>query len=119
MAATAPPTMPAADIAKKPFVSQWSSRYRGVSSLDQTSNNHPYSPSQATVEDLEPPAALSLHPTDPVSLALLRAYENDYTHLTITDATTPRPARLHLHPRASAPSYPRRPSRPKTPSPGP
>ncbi|KAJ8112710.1 hypothetical protein ONZ43_g5331 [Nemania bipapillata] len=55
----------------QPFISKWSSRYRG-----------------ATVQDLEPPAALSLNPTDPISLALLSAFERDYTHLTIVDART-------------------------------
>ncbi|XXG94064.1 hypothetical protein Hte_000315 [Hypoxylon texense] len=55
----------------KPFVSKWSSRYRG-----------------ATVQDLEPPAALSLNPSDPISLALISAFERDYTHLTIVDADT-------------------------------
>lgn len=43
---------------------------------------------QATVEDLDPPAALSLNPSDAISLALLSAFERDYTHLTIVDAET-------------------------------
>ncbi|TPX08914.1 uncharacterized protein E0L32_009618 [Thyridium curvatum] len=55
----------------QPFVSKWASRYRG-----------------ATVEDLDPPAALSLNPSDTVSLALLSAFERDYTHLTVVDAST-------------------------------
>ncbi|KAI9902981.1 hypothetical protein N3K66_002333 [Trichothecium roseum] len=55
----------------KPFASAWSNRYRG-----------------ATVEDLDPPAALSLNPSDPISLALLSAFERDYTHLTVVDADT-------------------------------
>ncbi|KFH44532.1 Cystathionine beta-synthase-like protein [Hapsidospora chrysogenum ATCC 11550] len=55
----------------RPFVSKWSSRYRG-----------------ATVEDLDPPAALSLNPSDAISLALLSAFERDYTHLTIVDSET-------------------------------
>ncbi|KAL6869048.1 hypothetical protein ACO1O0_000371 [Amphichorda felina] len=54
-----------------PFVSKWSSRYRG-----------------ATVEDLDPPAALSLNPSDAISLALVSAFERDYTHLTIVDGET-------------------------------
>ncbi|OTB02299.1 hypothetical protein M426DRAFT_322725 [Hypoxylon sp. CI-4A] len=54
-----------------PFVSKWSARYRG-----------------ATVQDLEPPAALSLNPSDPISLALISAFERDYTHLTIVDSET-------------------------------
>ncbi|KAI1333131.1 hypothetical protein F5Y16DRAFT_354886 [Xylariaceae sp. FL0255] len=56
---------------KTPFLSKWSSRYRG-----------------ATVQDLEPPAALSLNPTDPISLAMLSAFEREYTHLTIVDTET-------------------------------
>jgi len=56
---------------QQPFVSKWASRYRG-----------------ATVEDLDPPAALSVRPSDPVSVALLSAYERDYTHLTVVDANT-------------------------------
>jgi hypothetical protein len=55
----------------KPFVSRWSSKYRG-----------------ATVEDLDPPTALSLNPSDAISLALLSAFERDYTHLTIVDGET-------------------------------
>ncbi|KAI1082995.1 hypothetical protein F5B20DRAFT_492746 [Whalleya microplaca] len=55
----------------QPFISKWSSRYRG-----------------AIVQDLEPPAALSLNPSDPISLALLSAFERDYTHLTIVDGAT-------------------------------
>lgn len=43
---------------------------------------------QATVQDLEPPAALSLNPSDPVSLALVSAFERDYTHLTVVDSDT-------------------------------
>ncbi|KAM3535318.1 hypothetical protein MY4038_001372 [Beauveria bassiana] len=51
--------------------SPWAARYRG-----------------ATVEDLDPPAALSLTPDDSVSDALLSAFERDYTHLTVVDAST-------------------------------
>lgn len=40
------------------------------------------------MEDLDPPAALSLNPSDPISLALLSAFERDYTHLTVVDADT-------------------------------
>lgn len=43
---------------------------------------------QATVEDLDPPAALSLNPSDAISVALLSAFERDYTHLTVVDAET-------------------------------
>ncbi|KAH7197554.1 putative cystathionine beta-synthase [Fusarium flagelliforme] len=66
--ATATTTMPDAT---RPLVTKWSSRYRG-----------------ATVEDLDPPAALSLNPSDAISLALLSAFERDYTHLTIVDSET-------------------------------
>ncbi|RFU74183.1 cystathionine beta-synthase [Trichoderma arundinaceum] len=55
----------------KPFATAWSSRYRG-----------------ATVEDLDPPAALSLNPSDAISLALISAFEREYTHLTIVDSET-------------------------------
>ncbi|KAK4111901.1 hypothetical protein N656DRAFT_790058 [Canariomyces notabilis] len=55
----------------QPFVSKWASRYRG-----------------ATVEDLDPPAALSLTPSDTVSVALMSAFERDYTHLTVVDSAT-------------------------------
>ncbi|KAJ5692568.1 Cystathionine beta-synthase core [Penicillium macrosclerotiorum] len=47
----------------------WADKYRG-----------------ATVEDLDPPPALSVSPNDPVSAALMAAYERDYTHLTVTSA---------------------------------
>ncbi|KHN93852.1 uncharacterized protein MAM_08274 [Metarhizium album ARSEF 1941] len=43
---------------------------------------------QATVQDLEPPAALSLNPSDAISLALLSAFEREYTHLTVVDSQT-------------------------------
>lgn len=42
---------------------------------------------QATVEDLDPPPALSVSPKDTVSSALLTAYERDYTHLTVISST--------------------------------
>lgn len=38
---------------------------------------------QATVEDLDPPPALSVSPTDPISWALMSGLERDYTHLTV------------------------------------
>lgn len=43
---------------------------------------------QATVEDLDPPAALSVTPSDPISTALQAAFERDYTHLTVVDSRT-------------------------------
>ncbi|KAK4449358.1 cystathionine beta-synthase [Podospora aff. communis PSN243] len=65
------PAQPQQGALSEPFVSKWASRYRG-----------------ATVEDLDPPAALSLTPSDSISLALLSAFERDYTHLTIVDSAT-------------------------------
>ncbi|EEH48109.1 uncharacterized protein PADG_04193 [Paracoccidioides brasiliensis Pb18] len=41
----------------------------------------------ATVEDLDPPAALSTSPQDLISTALLTAYERDYTHLTVISSS--------------------------------
>lgn len=38
---------------------------------------------KATVEDLDPPSALSTKPSDPISHALISAFERDYTHLTV------------------------------------
>ncbi|KAI2626315.1 hypothetical protein GGS21DRAFT_268091 [Xylaria nigripes] len=64
-------TVGSSPMSQTPFVSKWSSRYRG-----------------ATVQDLEPNAALSLNPNDPISLALVSAFERDYTHLTIVDSKT-------------------------------
>ena len=43
---------------------------------------------QATVEDLDPPPALSSKPTDSISTALMKAYERDYTHLTVVSEDT-------------------------------
>ncbi|QDS68377.1 hypothetical protein FKW77_010744 [Venturia effusa] len=57
------PEKPTPNSAQK---SAWAQKYRG-----------------ATVEDLDPPSAISIHPTDPVSHALMCAYERDYTHLTV------------------------------------
>ncbi|KAF2763719.1 hypothetical protein EJ03DRAFT_283572 [Teratosphaeria nubilosa] len=46
--------------------SPWASKYRG-----------------ATVEDLDPPPALSTSPYSPISSALMAGLERDYTHLTV------------------------------------
>ncbi|KAF1813608.1 hypothetical protein P152DRAFT_393840 [Eremomyces bilateralis CBS 781.70] len=51
----------------------------GDSSLERLSSRY----RGATVEDLEPPAALSVSPSDPISHALMNAFERDYTHLTV------------------------------------
>ena len=40
------------------------------------------------MEDLDPPPALSVKPTDPVSTAIMSAYERDYTHLTVVSEDT-------------------------------
>ncbi|KAE9381820.1 hypothetical protein N431DRAFT_491128 [Stipitochalara longipes BDJ] len=53
-----------------PHLSKLATRYRG-----------------ATVEDLDPPSALSCYPTDPISHALLSAFERDYTHLTVVSSS--------------------------------
>ncbi|OJJ79898.1 putative cystathionine beta-synthase (beta-thionase) [Aspergillus glaucus CBS 516.65] len=58
-----------ADTAKVPQ-GCWADKYRG-----------------ATVEDLDPPPALSISPKDSISSALLAAYERDYTHLTVISST--------------------------------
>jgi CBS domain-containing protein len=42
---------------------------------------------QATVEDLDPPPALSIQPSDPISWALMSGLERDYTHLTVISQT--------------------------------
>jgi len=54
-----------------PYKAKWAAKYRG-----------------ATVEDLDPPSALSCSPSDPISYAILTAFERDYTHLTVTDQDT-------------------------------
>jgi len=58
-------------MASSPSLSNYASRYRG-----------------ATIEDLDPPSALSCNPTDPISHALLSAFERDYTHLTVISSDT-------------------------------
>ncbi|KAB8229207.1 hypothetical protein ETB97_006558 [Aspergillus alliaceus] len=50
--------------------SVWADKYRG-----------------ATVEDLDPPPALSVSPGDSISSAMLAAYERDFTHLTVISST--------------------------------
>lgn len=42
----------------------------------------------ASVEDLDPPPALSVSPQSSIHAALLRAYEHDYTHLTVVSNST-------------------------------
>ncbi len=57
--------------------------------MSLTTTPHTNTPrKQATVSDLDPPAALSLTPSDSISLALMSAFERDYTHLTIVDSST-------------------------------
>ena len=62
-----------------------SSKYRGVSYYTAGYLAHL---DQATVEDLEPPPALSCNPFDPIGSAIANAYERDYTHLTVVSAET-------------------------------
>ncbi|KAF2636187.1 hypothetical protein P280DRAFT_473322 [Massarina eburnea CBS 473.64] len=52
------------------FQSVWANKYRG-----------------ATVEDLDPPPALSVRPSTTISHALISGLERDYTHLTVTSET--------------------------------
>ncbi|KAF9735803.1 hypothetical protein PMIN06_002169 [Paraphaeosphaeria minitans] len=61
------PVAAASSTANQDYQSLWANKYRG-----------------ATVEDLEPPPALSCRPTDPISHALMSGLERDYTHLTVT-----------------------------------
>ncbi|KAF2674342.1 hypothetical protein BT63DRAFT_7997 [Microthyrium microscopicum] len=49
--------------------SAWADKYRG-----------------ATVEDLDPPQALSTNPHEPIAHALMVAFERDYTHLTVVSS---------------------------------
>lgn len=72
--------------------SPWANKYRGVRNihplkhfLPKTATNVFYI--QATVEDLDPPPALSTSPYTPLSAALMAAYERDYTHLTVLSPT--------------------------------
>ena len=69
----------------------WANKYRGVCALQCQGlyctgliDTH----LQATVEDLDPPPALSSKPTDLISYALMSAYERDYTHLTVVSDDT-------------------------------
>ncbi|KAL8980540.1 MAG: hypothetical protein Q9205_004405 [Flavoplaca limonia] len=48
----------------------------------------PQYPACATVEDLDPPPALSTKPTELISHALMNAFERDYTHLTVISEDT-------------------------------
>ncbi|KAI9812407.1 MAG: hypothetical protein M1827_004638 [Pycnora praestabilis] len=58
-------------IGQRPIRSPWANKYRG-----------------ATVEDLDPPPALSSKPSDSIANALMNAYERDYTHLTVISQDT-------------------------------
>ncbi|KAL8760582.1 MAG: hypothetical protein Q9184_003236 [Pyrenodesmia sp. 2 TL-2023] len=51
--------------------SSWALKYRG-----------------ATVEDLDPPPALSTKPTELISNALMTSYEREFTHLTVVSEDT-------------------------------
>lgn len=70
-----------------PALSKLSNRYRGVRLKSRQASLNTTNFIQATVEDLDPPSALSCNPTDPISYALLSAFERDYTHLTVVSAT--------------------------------
>ncbi|PHH54288.1 hypothetical protein CFIMG_007975RA00001 [Ceratocystis fimbriata CBS 114723] len=69
--AAASTSVPATTAEPPKYVPRWSDRYRG-----------------ATVEDLDPPAALSMTPEDSINSALLAAFEREYTHLTVVDSNT-------------------------------
>jgi CBS domain-containing protein len=69
-------------------LSAWADKYRGVCTHIHPSVAIAYNESQATVEDLDPPPALSIHPSDSISHALMCAFERDYTHLTVVSSDT-------------------------------
>ncbi|KAF2808644.1 uncharacterized protein BDZ99DRAFT_419898 [Mytilinidion resinicola] len=64
--ASIPPEPSTEDSSAALSQSLWADKYRG-----------------ATIEDLDPPPALSVKPSDPISHALMSAFERDYTHLTV------------------------------------
>lgn len=70
--------------ANSEYQALWANKYRGVRmelwNYPQIESNS----AKATVEDLDPPPALSVKPTDPISWALMSGLERDYTHLTVT-----------------------------------
>ncbi|KAK8203839.1 hypothetical protein IWZ01DRAFT_514110 [Phyllosticta capitalensis] len=66
MATSAMPATTPNGVSQAGSTSIWADKYRG-----------------ATVEDLDPPSALSVSPRDPISHALMSAFERDYTHLTV------------------------------------
>jgi len=68
---------------RAPLHSAWSNKYRGVSGALFPNAENLTEFLQATVEDLDPPPALSTKPLDTISTALLSAFERDYTHLTV------------------------------------
>ncbi|KAI4730941.1 cystathionine beta-synthase [Aureobasidium sp. EXF-10728] len=55
----------------KQLLAKWADKYRG-----------------ATVEDLDPPAAMSTSPDATISSAMMTAYEREYTHLTVVAPET-------------------------------
>lgn len=72
--------------------SPWAHKYRGVRPITpkypQKWQELIPTAQQATVEDLDPPPALSSKPTDTIATALMNAYERDYTHLTVVSEDT-------------------------------
>lgn len=74
-------------------MSAWALKYRGVrlalsSVILRVCGKNVSDVPQATVEDLDPPPALSTKPTEPISHALMNAFERDYTHLTVVSEDT-------------------------------
>jgi CBS domain-containing protein len=54
-----------------------------VSVCSKAHQCHSLTTIKATIQDLDPPPALSLHPSDPIHHAKRCAFERDYTHLTV------------------------------------
>ncbi|KAL9099038.1 MAG: hypothetical protein Q9163_005404 [Psora crenata] len=78
-----PAPAPDGDATSRTAATSWAAKYRGRLQC-LVDRKH----MQATVEDLDPPSALSVKPTDLISTALMSAYERDYTHLTVVSEDT-------------------------------
>lgn len=71
-----------------PPVASWASKYRGVGAVSPSHLPTLMLTFQATVEDLDPPPALSTTPDTLILSALLSAYERDFSHLTVLHPST-------------------------------
>lgn len=78
----APPAEQQQPTRPEDMISEWAKKYRGVCPPFIT-DSQAADTTQATVEDLDPPAALSTSPKSPISHALISAFEREYTHLTV------------------------------------